>query len=112
MGNTNLLIEALSEMHGHYPRLDYGSQLAKELLYKHRVEEARQVFVSFIHGTDGNLYQSIYRNHLLPYSEVLNKSTGTIQKSHPKILRYSNLFAVLLKLIQKFGLWYFYSSPL
>ena len=67
VGNTNLLIEALSEMHGHYPRLDYGSQLAKELLYKHRVEEARQVFVSFIHGTDGNLYQSIYRNHLLPY---------------------------------------------
>ena len=50
MGNTNLLIEALSEMHGHYPRLDYGSQLAKELLYKHRVEEARQVFVSFIHA--------------------------------------------------------------
>ena len=42
------------------------------------------------------------------YSEVLNKSTGTIQKSHPKILRYSILFAVLLKLIQKFGLRYSY----
>ena len=73
MGNTNLLIEALSEMHGHYPRLDYGSQLAKELLYKHRVEEARQAFVSFIHGTDGNFYQSIYRNHLLPYPKDIVK---------------------------------------
>ena len=50
--------------------------------------------------------------NIFDYSEVLNKSTGTIQKSHPKILRYSNLFAVLLKLIQKFGLRYFYSSPL
>ena len=47
--------------------------------------------------------------HKIYYSRVLNKSTGTMKKTEQKFKQYAIFFAVLLKVIQDFGLWYSYS---
>ena len=40
------------------------------------------------------------------YSEILNKSTGTIEKNPPKYLAVRTFFAVLLAIIQEFEMLY------
>ena len=40
------------------------------------------------------------------YSEILNKSTGTIEKKPPKYLAVRTFFAVLLAIIQEFEMLY------
>ena len=44
------------------------------------------------------------------YSQLSNKSTGTMEKNYQNLLRYSLFLAVLLEWIQDFYLWYFYFS--
>ena len=55
------------------------------------------------------LIQNILRIHFWQfgkYSEILNKSTGTIEKNPPKHLAVRTFFAVLLAIIQEFEMLY------